>query len=249
MYSTKRLGTDANFEKTFRERPDVPIAEVMDNIRVSDSYVMISSLEVHPTFKELYRDLVTDVGELMKFRKVGSAPLQPTLYLFIASPNSVTPFHIDRYSTFLLQFQGCKRVTVFPQWDERVVESRSLEDYVARRSTALRWVPEMNSLGKTYEFSPGEALHIPFAAGHHVENGSDDVSISLSVIFNTTESRRWRDALLFNSVARQYASRAGFALSSVGRDPFRDSAKAVLWRSAYRAKRVSSFFGLGSGGR
>lgn len=243
MYSTKRLQTHANFEKTFVDRPDVPIEAVLEGLRESDSYIMISSPEVDASFKGLYRDLISDVSELMGLRKLGTTPLQPTLFLFLASPKSVTPFHIDRYSTLLLQFRGSKRVAVFPQWDQRVVPDQPLEDYVARRSTSLRWSPEMNALGTTYEFAPGEALHIPFAAGHHVENGADDVSISMSIIFNTRESVRWRDALLFNSVARKYLTRAGLPVTGVGHDPVRDTAKAVLWRSANKTRRLSHLFG------
>lgn len=243
MYSTKRLQTDADFEKTFRERPDVPIEAVLDRLRESDSYIMISSPQVAPSFADLYRALLADVSELMALRKLGPTPLQPTLYLFIASPNSVTPFHIDRYSTLLLQFRGSKRVTVFPQWDQRIVPAQPLEDYVARRSTSLRWSPEMNEFGTCYDFSPGEALHIPFAAGHHVENGADDVSISMSIIFNTRESVRWRDALLFNSVARKYLARAGLPVTGVGQDAICDTAKALLWRSAEKARHLSERLG------
>jgi hypothetical protein len=230
MYSVRQLGTGENFEKTFQQRPlERSIEETLENMRTSDSYVMIQSPEKHPSFRDLHRQLLADVEELMRQRGVGKAALHPHLYLFLASPGSVTPFHLDRYSTFLLQFSGSKRVSVFPQWDEAVVTAPRLEAYVAYHDTSLPWSEEMNALGTHYEFGPGDALHIPFAAGHHVRNGAEEVSVSMSIIFNTRESVRWRNALNFNHAARRRLSRVGLSINPVGRSKLRDRVKAQAW--------------------
>jgi hypothetical protein len=180
--------------------------------------------------------LLADVQTLMRRRGVGTQAIDPQLYLFIASPNAVTPFHIDRYSTFLMQFRGSKEVTVFPQWDERVVPSVSREAYVAYANSRLSWSPEADALGTKFEFAPGEAIHIPFVAGHHVRNGGDDVSISMSIIFNTAQSMAWRRALSFNHASRRVLGRFGIAPSPVGRNPLRDSAKAQIWDAVAKVK-------------
>lgn len=231
MYSRKLLRREDNFEQTFRNRPaDTSIEQTIEDIRTTDSYIMVESPEKDPSFADLHADLLGDVENLMKARGVGARATDPKLYLFIASPNSITPFHIDRYSTFLLQFRGNKTVTVFPQWDERVVSAESLEDYVSYFSTQLPWSEARNAFGTAYSFSPGQALHIPFAAGHHVANGSDDVSISMSIIFNTDESMRWRRALQMNHTLRRRLRRFGMQPASVGNNPVRDRVKAGLMR-------------------
>lgn len=238
FYSKELLDTGADFESTYRSRPqDRTIEETIDSIRRSNSYIMVRAPEVHDSFKELHRDLISDVETVMRKRGAGSAALDPQLYLFIASPNSVTPFHLDRYSTFLLQFRGSKTVSIFPQWNEQVVPAARLEDYVAYASTKLDWQDSMNALGVHHEFQPGDALHIPFAAGHHVKNGPGDVSISMSIIFNTDESEVWRRALLFNQFSRRRLARIGLAPSPVGKGGWRDAAKSGLWRAMSRARR------------
>jgi hypothetical protein len=236
MYSKGLLKNGDDFETTFRRRPkDRSIEETIENIRVSDSYIMVQSPESDASFAPLYKQMIGDVEQLMRMRGVGSVAVDPQLYLFIASPNSVTPFHIDRYSTFLLQFRGSKRVCVFPQWDERVVSAVNRESYVAYRNTKLPWTPEIDSMATKFEFQPGDALHIPFIAGHHVRNGSGDVSISMSIIFNTQQSRAWRGALNFNHRARPMMAKLGMSPAPVGTSAWRDKGKARLWSVSVRA--------------
>lgn len=238
MYAARKLGVDANFEATFKERPrDQSIEETIENIRTADSYIMVQSPENHSSFQPLYRELMNDVHATMKARGISGEPLDAKLYLFIASPNSVTPFHIDRYSTFLLQFRGSKQVTVFPQWDERIVTAADCEAYVAYSSTKLKYKPELDALATTFSFSPGEALHIPFAAGHHVRNGPGDVSISMSIIFNTPQTRKWIAALRWNHWIRS----RGLTPSAVPAGAVRDECKAAAWKAVRTVSNSSAW--------
>ena len=172
----------------------------------------------------------------MQSRGVGDMPVGAQLYLFIASPNSVTPFHIDRYSTFLMQFRGSKTVTVAQPWDDRVVSQSDREAYVVRQNTKLPWSQQTDQLSTAFEFNPGEALHIPFVAGHHVRNGPEDVSISMSIIFNTRESIRWRDALSFNHVMRKQLQRMGMVPGKVGQSAWQDAIKSRMWHGYLKVR-------------
>lgn len=139
MYAGCKLQTADDFESTSRKRPeDQTIEAVIENIRTTDFYVMVSSTQVDASFEPLYRQLIGGVESLMCERGVGRVAVTPKPYLFIASPNSVTPFYIDRYSTFLMQFRGDKPVTVSQPWDPRVVSVRDCEDYVAYVNTHHR---------------------------------------------------------------------------------------------------------------
>lgn len=227
MFTDRMLETAADFEGTFRERPrDRSIEETIERIRTSDSYIMVKSPEYHESFRDLYADLVSDVEQTMRLRGISGHALDAQLYLFIASPNSITPFHIDRYSTFLMQFRGSKQVTVFPPWDEKVVSRRDREAYVAYTSTRLNWSPSLDALGETYQFSPGDSLHIPFVAGHHVRNGPEDVSISLSIIFNTPETRVQLAAMRWN---HWLSKTSGIKSTPVPGGRLRDRTKATAW--------------------
>ena len=214
------------------------LKQTIETIRTSDSYIMVRSPETDASFDPLFRDLKGDVESLMRSRGVGSRAIDSMLYLFIASPNSVTPFHIDRYSTFLMQFSGSKEVCVFPQWDERVVTASDCEAYMAGTGRRPVWRAEAEPLASRFKFKPGDALHIPFMAGHLVRNGADEVSISMSIIFNTAETMAQIKALMLNQRLRSRLGRFGLAPSPVGHDPARDHFKARLWNAGTRVARV-----------
>lgn len=235
FYSSGKLDKTDDFDRAHLEKKNgLSIEETMERIRTSDSYVMVRSPEVDETFRDLYRALISDVTELMRRRGVGDVPLDPMLYLFIASPNSITPFHIDRYSTFLMQFRGKKTVTVFPMFDERVVPSVEMEGFMAHAPERPKYRAETEALATPFDFAPGQAVHIPFMAGHHVKNGADDVSVSMSIIFNTSQTRAMSKAMLLNHSLRK----RGLAPRPVGRSAWRDLGKALAFRSLSKVKRA-----------
>jgi hypothetical protein len=240
FYSRSTRDTGDDLDRLHQDKPNgLSIEETIENIRTSDSYIMVRSPETDPSFASLHKELLSDVEQMIRASGTGRDALESMLYLFIASPDSVTPFHIDRYSTVLMQFRGSKTMTIYPAWDDRVADPRECEDYVAysaQRGPARKAQADVHCTA--FSFSPGESLHIPFAAGHHVKNGSEDVSISMSIIFTTAETERLRKAILFNRRARQTLSRFGFQPSTVGQAPWKDSVKAAVQSGAHRAARL-----------
>jgi hypothetical protein len=235
FYSSGLLSESDDLDRAHVDHGNgLSLKETIETIRTSDSYIMVRAPESDASFDPLFRDLKGDVEDLMRSRGVGTQAVDSMLYLFIASPNSVTPFHIDRYSTFLMQFSGTKEVCVFPQWDERVVSADDCEAYMAGAGRRPIWRPEAEPLAARFHFKPGDALHIPFMAGHLVRNGADEVSISMSIIFNTAETMAQIKALMLNQRLRRPMGWLGMTPHLVGPDPRRDMLKASVWNSAAR---------------
>jgi hypothetical protein len=227
MYSKGLSDLNENFDRApIDQKNNLTIEETIENIRTSDSYIMVRSPEDDPSFKELYKDLIEDVEAVMKDKGVGEQAIEPKLFLFIASPNAFTPFHIDRYSTFLFQIRGSKEVAVFDQFDDKVVPASIRESFADYGQVRPTWSEDIDDRGHKFQFIPGEALHIPFIAGHYIKNGPEDVSISMSIIFRTKESQVWLDAMAVNNRLR---SQAKMSVGPVGKSPVKDKLKAKLY--------------------
>ncbi|MFT6632108.1 MAG: hypothetical protein ACJAS4_002070 [Bacteriovoracaceae bacterium] len=227
MYSKGLDDLNANFDRAhIDQKNNLTIEETIETIRTSNSYIMVRSPEDDPSFKELYKELIEDVNSVMKQKGVGEEAIEPKLFLFIASPNAFTPFHIDRYSTFLFQIRGSKEVAVFDQFDDKVVPASIRENFADYGQQRPSWTKDIDHRGHKFQFSPGEALHIPFISGHYIKNGPEDVSISISIIFRTKESQTWLDAMAVNNRLR---SQAKINVEPVGNSPMKDKMKSQLF--------------------
>lgn len=234
FHSSGKLSTNANFARTYLDNKNgLSIEETIHTMKDNDSFIMVRNPESHDSFKPLFKELCGDMEAWMKAHQLGHRAIDPMFYMFIASPNSVTPFHIDRISTVLMQFQGSKTVTTFPAWDRQTVPQEVLETFMIDNGRGPSYDPSFEAKGTAHEFGPGEALHIPFIAPHHVKNGSSEVSISLSITFHTAHSEKLKQAMLLNYLMRK---RLNYRPSSVGRSEIKDRAKARILRGYTKAK-------------
>lgn len=234
-YSSGRLDPADDIDRVhFTKRNGLSLEDTLATLPSGNSFVMVRAPESEPSLRGVFEQLLADVQRLCAARGANGGVIDPMLYLFLASPNSVTPFHIDRYTSLLLQFQGRKQVTVCAPWDERVLSPRAIEAYVTCATERPEWRPELEERAQRYDFGPGDALHIPFVAGHHVQNGPEQVSISLSIMFRTSQTARQLDALKFNYKARKALGRFGVAPTPVGRSERLDHAKARCMAAARR---------------
>lgn len=231
MYSKGLSDLGINFDRAHIDHKNgKTLEETIETIRTGSSYIAVRDPEEHPSFRELYQDLVDDVGQLMRSNGRARRAMKPRMWMFIASPGAQTPFHFDRYSNFLMQVRGSKQVAVFPNFDTDIVTSEECESYMDRDEAKPLWKPEFDAYATKFDFAPGEAIHIPYIAGHYVKNGMEDVSISLSFFFQTNETLRWTNAMRFNHRTRASMARMGMKPSPVGHQAYRDSAKAFMLR-------------------
>ena len=239
FFSSGLLPKDADFDRAHVDyRTGLSLKDTVENMMTSNSYIMLRAPEQDASFQPLFQELRAEVESLMRAQGVGERAVDPMLYLFIASPNSVTPFHIDRYSTLLMQFRGRKAVHISPAWDEQVVAAPDVESFVVRSGVRVPYRETFDATATRYEFGPGDALHIPFVAPHYVKNGADDVSVSLSIIFNTRETARHLRALHTNHVLRSRLGRLGYAPTPINRSVPLDHVKSGVNRVLKGARRV-----------
>jgi hypothetical protein len=150
-------------------------------------------------------------------------------FIFVTSPESVTPFHFDQEYNFLLQIRGQKTVHVFPR---SIITEQEVEERFGRSHRNLRFQRAFQASASTFDLTPGTGLHIPIAAPHWVKNGGR-VSISFSITFHTPASERTSALYRVNNHIRSI----GLAPRPVGQSAIRDSAKHLAFQSLRLAAR------------
>lgn len=226
MFSKELSNLSTNFEAVLVDgKKNLDLKEVVETLRTSNSYIAVRSPELHPSFHELYKDIVKDVEAFMKANNTGDKAIVPSLWLFIASPGAVTPFHFDRFSNFIMQIRGSKELAVFPPGVEEVISAKDTEAYIDWGNQTPKWRDELDIYAHKFNFKAGEAVHIPFTSGHYVKNGNEDISITLSIFYHTNETLEWTKAMRLNNRMRNF----GLAPSPVREFKRKDKLKAKVF--------------------
>src|SRR5262245_51190828 len=108
-------------------RTGLSIQETIRQIEECRSWMVINNVELDPEYCQLL-DRCLDEVQLL------SDPIDPGMFrregfIFISSPLSVTPFHMDPEYNFLLQVRGKKQISIWDSRDRSVLSEIALERY------------------------------------------------------------------------------------------------------------------------
>jgi hypothetical protein len=250
------LKIDTDFDRAHIENGiDRTLAATLADMATTNAYVMVRQPDSHPRLKPILELFLRELREnirkglaasrrslLPALPAVSERFQDPMLYLFISSPNSVTPFHVDRYSTLLLQLQGEKDVMIWDRTDRDTVTEEELESLFGRPYLNNPTYKKLRAREPgAHHLARGQGVHIPFTSPHWVKNGPA-VSVSISFIGKADAAAREGNAYTFNFHARQFFGRLPSALPRpplhrVGLSAWRDATKSRLLRSVYGVRR------------
>ena len=205
------------------------IADTIERIETCDSWMVLKNVEKSPVYAALLKECLGEIKEYSDL--VSSGMKQEQGFIFISSPGSVTPFHIDPENNFLLQIRGTKTVWMFGQNDREVLAEQQIEEFFTGAHRNLEFDASFRERGQKFELNVGEGLHFPVVAPHFVENGPE-VSISFSITFQTRDSADRQALHRFNRKLRKM----GLTPSPVSTSPWRDNTKLSLIRSMRKVK-------------
>jgi len=199
------------------------IGDTIRGIESANSWAVLKNIEQRPPYRALLLELLDELGAEV-VAKTGRM-LRPQGFIFVSSPNAVTPYHFDPEHNILLQLRGKKAMTVFPAGDALFAPDRVHETYHTGGARELPWREELACHGQTFTLAEGDAIYVPVMAPHHVRNGPRS-SISLSITWRSEWSFAEADARAFNAWLRK----RGFDPKPPQRWPGRNRAKAFAWR-------------------
>jgi hypothetical protein len=199
------------------------IAETIRRVAEAQSWAVLKNIEQVPAYEDLLMSLLEEIRP--EIEAATGAMLTPQGFIFISSPNAVTPYHFDPEHNILVQVRGSKIMTQFPAGDTRFVPDEAHEAYHSGGPRELKWEDAMLPHGTDFAIGPGEALFVPVMAPHFVRNGPAP-SVSLSITWRSEWSYRESDARILNALLRE----RGLNPAAPGRWPHQNYAKAYAFR-------------------
>ncbi|MGO4503725.1 MULTISPECIES: JmjC domain-containing protein [unclassified Dyella] len=192
------------------------------DISAAKAWVLLRHIQADPLYRELVDAVINPIKPQIE-RK------DPGLYyragwIFSASPNTATPFHIDRSHVLLLQVRGTKTVYVWDADDTAVCSDRARDCFHMRHDLSRTlWSEEFRQRAHVFKLGPGTGVYMPLTSPHMVET-SDESSTTISFTYNTDATRRNAKV----HVMREMLFRLGMTPPDYGRNH-------VFDRAAYAA--------------
>lgn len=170
--------------------------DVIRDLDEAKAWLTLLNIEDDPDYADLMNTTLNDL-------EPGMIDLQGRMrhrvgFVFVSSPNSVTPAHFDIEHSLLMQVRGSKVVSFghFERQEDRRHEIDRYWDGSHGRIEKLP--PELAS----YQLSPGRGVYIPPVAPHWVHNGPA-ISLSVTLTYFTAATERENMIEAFNAKLRR----------------------------------------------
>ena len=221
--------------------------ETVRRIEECQSWMVIRNAEADPEYKALLDACLDEVAE--QTGGVMGGAFRRQAFIFVTSPDNVTPLHMDPEYNFLMQIRGTKRMSMFDHKDRVIVNEEDLELHPGKHRN-LPYEESFESRGIQQFLAPGDSIFVPIFDPHWVQNGPE-VSVSFSITWHTERS----DWLCKLSYMNAGLRKLGFPQAEEGTHPVWDEAKVLAYhglRPLYdltkkllgnRGRAVSLFFG------
>lgn len=215
-YNSGNLSVNQEYSQT--PRSGLSIEETIRQIEDCSSWMVLKFVQEDSIYKELLNQCLDEIRPHSD--PIESGMCQREGYIFISSPSSVTPFHIDNEHNFLLQIRGQKTVYQWDPWDRAVLPEQELERFYAGGHRNIPYRDEYSNRAYRFDLTPGLGLHFPVNCPHWIQNGPE-VSVSFSITFRTPASDRRALAYQANAMLRKW----GMGPTPIGQSPWRDYLK------------------------
>lgn len=192
--------------------------ETIERIREAKTWLGLKRIEIVPEYRAVLEEFLALIKPYVEPHWGPMYGIEG--FVFVTSPNSTVPYHMDPEHNFLLQLQGEKHFTIF---DKSTISEVEREVFYGTWERKMALAPDATHVGETVVLKPGEGMHVPITAPHFVRN-NDEVSISISVNYQTP--RTWRRSVLYRLNHRLRG--IGIKPAPVGDSETRDSLKMLV---------------------
>ncbi len=174
------------------ERP----GDVIRDLRNANAWLTLLNVEDDPGMADLMNTQLDqlEAGMIAKQGKMR----RRVAFVFVSSPNSVTPVHFDIEHSLLMQVSGRKIVSI-GRFESAAARRHEIDRYWDGSHGRIENLPPEIA---TYTMTPGRAVYIPPGTPHWVHNGPD-ISLSVTLTYFSAATIRENRIEDFNSYLRR----------------------------------------------
>lgn len=222
-YNAGDLPVDQDPDKT--PSNGLSIEETIRRIRDCKSWMALKNVEHVPEYRQA---LERCLAEIDPAARPATGRMEKKLgFIFVSSPHSVTPFHMDPEHNILMQIAGSKRFHIFPANAGLVTDEQHELYHSGDAHRNLKHRPEFDAHVAAHDLEPGDALYVPVKAPHWVRNGPQP-SVSFSITWRSRWSLDEAQLRLANHAIRQRGGRP----PAPGANAVRDAAVLLAHKAA-----------------
>ena len=167
------------------------------SIETNGSWMVLKNVEADPDYAALLSETLAALAPAVAPQT--GAMVGAEGFVFLSSPGSVTPFHMDPEHNVLCQLRGTKTMRIYEP--EGIVAPEAAEAFHAGAHRNLAYEEGFDARSERFDLRAGEAVHVPLTAPHWVKNG-EAVSVSFSVTWRSALSARRGDLHRMNGWLR-----------------------------------------------
>jgi hypothetical protein len=209
-------------------RNGLSVQETIRRIEECGSWMVLKHVQQDPAYRALLEEALGELAPAIE--PVSGEMLTKVGFIFVSSPEAVTPFHLDPEHNVLLQISGSKTMMIVPG-DESVVPAEKHESYHVGGHRNVPWSDEYAERGETFELRPGDAVHVPLMWPHWVRNGPEP-SVSFSITWKNEWVYQEADVRGMNHMLRKL----GVKPAAPAQFPRANPGKALAYRAIRKAR-------------
>jgi Cupin superfamily protein len=177
------------------ERP----GDVIRDLHNANAWLTLANVEDDPGMADVMNTQLDQLESGMSTKRGKRVRMRKRVaFVFVSSPNSVTPVHFDIEHSLLMQVSGCKTVSI-GRWEDDADRRHEFNRYWDGSHGRIETLkPEETA----YTMTPGRAVYIPPGTPHWVHNGPD-ISLSVTLTYFTAATVRENRVEDFNAHLRR----------------------------------------------
>lgn len=205
---------------------DLDPIEIVEQIETAGAWMVLKRVESSPEYRQLLEDSLLSVARARGFKSLGDADFQQIEgFLFVSSPNSTTPFHLDSEDNFFVQIHGEKVFRIYDNQDGAIADADAIEHSLTKHRN-LKYDDAYKPRGIEFRMFGGDGCYVPYKWPHWVRT-ANEYSISLAITWRSKVVHREIDLQFCNAMLRGL----GFPQVAPGQRPMWDSVKLAVYRS------------------